>query len=67
MKQSDPKDWPRPTTAVTRHAWKQACEIVSKAVGASNETYIHDTILRDLCENIAGAIDYAHNKHAYPV
>lgn len=48
---------PRPTGAVSPGQWESAQKIVGVMLAASNETYVHPTILRGLCERIADELD----------
>jgi hypothetical protein len=47
---------PIKTSAISSGQWSKAQEIIGKTLGASNETYIHPTLLYGLCEHIAEAL-----------
>ncbi len=51
-------DLPRKTNTINEAQWLKAQEIVGKMLGASNETYVHPTLLYGLCERIAEGLQY---------
>lgn len=48
---------PIKTTRISPGQWSKAQEIVGRTLGASNETYIHPTLIYGLLEHIADCLE----------